>query len=193
MAQRETGIDPDTIIRKFYNPDSDRYKILISHSRQVADKALDVADRVRHLDPDRQFIFEAAMLHDIGICQTNSPKFDCHGEASYVFHGVLGRQMLDSLGLGRHGLVAERHPGCGITSEEIRSRNIDLPQRDMVPKTIEEIIICYADKFYSKSTHGRDREKTIDEICNSLKIFGKRHIDTFLSWVDFFGETDYGR
>lgn len=185
-------LDTEKILCRFYAPGSDGFKILTDHSMMVAEKAILVAGRVAHLNPDTDFIYEAAMLHDIGIFKTDSPGFGCHGDYSYIFHGVLGREILDSLGLPKHGLVAERHSGSGITAEEISERGLGLPVRDMIPETIEEIIVCYADKFYSKSTHQNDREKTIGEIIEGLKIFGKRHIDIFLSWTDFFGENRYG-
>ena len=58
-------MDPVKIIRKFYTTDSKAYKLLINHSKAVAKKALAIANNVPHLHPDLQFIFEAAMLHDI--------------------------------------------------------------------------------------------------------------------------------
>jgi len=41
----------------------------------------------------------------------------------------------------------ERHVGAGITQEE--AVKLGLPPRDYVPQTLEEKIVCYADKLIS--------------------------------------------
>ena len=96
--------------------------------------------------------------------------------------------MLNSVGLYRHGLVAERHTGTGITVQDITERNLGLPVRDMVPVTIEEIIICYADKFFSKNSKPDHQEKTFDEVVTLLNPFGKKQVDKFIEWAGLFGE-----
>lgn len=88
-------MNPIEIIRKYYNPESEAYKFLIHHSRMVAKKAVEVAERVRHLKPDIKFIEEAAMLHDIGIFLTHAPQIGCHGDKPYICHGYLGREILE--------------------------------------------------------------------------------------------------
>ncbi len=176
------------ILKRFYDPDSACFEILENHNRLVCEKAVKIADKVPHLTPDIEFIKEASMLHDIGICRTNAPNIGCNGEFPYVFHGVKGREMLNSVGLYRHGLVAERHTGTGITVQDITERNLGLPVRDMVPVTIEEIIICYADKFFSKNSKPDHQEKTFDEVVTLLNPFGKKQVDKFIEWAGLFGE-----
>jgi hypothetical protein len=46
-------------------------------------------------------------------------------------------------------------------------QQLPLPARDMFPLSVEERLICYADKFFSKTDNGR-HEKTIDEITAGL-------------------------
>jgi hypothetical protein len=48
-------------------------------------------------------------------------------------------------------LVCERHIGVGISIAEIQHHNLPLPSRDMIPVSIEEQLICYSDKFFSKN------------------------------------------
>ncbi|MEG1904894.1 MAG: phosphohydrolase, partial [Bacteroidales bacterium] len=60
-------MDPLSIIKKYYPENSEIYHVLVDHSRLVADKALELAARHPELNPDMNFIEEAAMLHDIGI------------------------------------------------------------------------------------------------------------------------------
>ena len=88
-------MNPKEIIYIHYDPNAALTKILIRHSEQVRDKALAIAATVPHLKPDKTFIAQAAMLHDIGICRTHAPKLHCHGRHPYIRHGVIGRQMLE--------------------------------------------------------------------------------------------------
>jgi len=177
--------------QQFFDPGTKCFEILENHNRLVCEKAVMVAEKVPHLNPDINFIKEASMLHDIGICRTNAPKIGCNGDYPYVFHGVKGRELLDTLGLYRHGLVAERHTGTGITVGDIKERNLGLPLRDMVPVSIEEIIVCYSDKFFSKNSKPDHQEKTFDEVVTLLKPFGQNQVDKFIEWAGLFGENPY--
>lgn len=179
-------MDPLDIIEKYYDPDSKAYHFLVHHSRLVAKKAFEIAERARHLNPDIKFIEEAAMLHDIGIFYTNAPKIGCYGYKDYICHGYLGRELLEKEGLPRHALVCERHVGVGITAEEITSNNLPLPERDMLPLTIEEKIICLADKFYSKSEHDLMHEKPLERVRRMVNSYGEGKLSIFDEWLDIF-------
>jgi len=177
---------PLEIITRYYDPSTKAFRILREHGELVADRSLKAAARVGHLNPDLDFIREAAMLHDIAIFQTDSPKIDCRGAEPYVRHGILGRDMLDALGMSRHGLVCERHVGVGISAEDIQRFDLPLPVRDMRPVTIEEQIICYADKFFSKNGAGVSREKSVAEIVASIEPYGADKVERFMGWVTLF-------
>lgn len=176
-------MEPLEIIKKFYSPSSKAFTILVNHSKAVAEKALRIAQR---FNVDRRFIYESAMLHDIGIFMTNTPKFDCHGSYPYIAHGYLGREILDKEGFPKHALVCERHTGVGITKEEIIIKNLPLPPRDMVPVTLEEKIIAYADKFFSKESNGSVRLRTVDEIIKDLSKYGEEKVRIFKEWLELF-------
>ncbi len=181
-------IDPVRIIEKFYKPGTKAYDILVEHSRIVTKKSLDIAGRLPHLNPDLKFIQTAAMLHDIGIFLTRSESIGCFGKAPYVCHGYLGRELLDELGLPpEYGLVSERHTGAGITKENIISNNLPLPERDMVPLSIEEKIICAADKYHSKNPKFSNRKITTTEIIEELKKIHIDHAERFSLWAEEFG------
>ncbi len=160
---------------------------MVEHGLQVAKKALAVADRLATLQPDRDFIYESAMLHDIGMIYTNLPRLGSFGNHPYIVHGILGRVMLEKLGLFRHAMVCERHIGVGLTKEDILQQKLPLPLRNMVPLTLEEKIVCYSDKFFSK-TGADKKEKTTEEILQSLSIHGHDKVQKFLSWMDEFEE-----
>ena len=174
------------LLARFYAPGSRAYRLLERHGEQVTDKALAAAGTVAHLRPDLDFIRSAAMLHDIGICLTHAPGLGCHGTEPYVRHGVLGRELLERLGLPRHALVCERHVGAGISAADVRRFELPLPARDMLPVSLEEQIVCYADKFFSKNGDGDSGEKSVDEIVNGLRPHGEEQVTRFLSWAGMF-------
>lgn len=125
------------------------------------------------------------MLHDIGIFKTNAPNLYCFGEYPYICHGYLGSELLSAEGYPDHGLVCERHTGVGITSEEIIIQKLPLPVRDFVPVSVDEQIICFADKFFSKSGDHL-HEKSVDEARKSIKRFGDKNVARFDEWCELF-------
>ena len=183
-------MDPIDILARYYDRHSKTFEILVTHGRQVAQKAATAVAKAAHLDPDLNFIQQAAMLHDIGILYTDSPGLGCHGPHPYILHGVLGCELLAKIGLDKHALVCERHVGAGISAEDIRRHRLPLPERDMVPVSIEEQIICYADKFFSKNgNHGlAAREKSVQQIKRNLTKYGQQKVDRFQKWVELFDE-----
>src|SRR4030042_5843938 len=142
-------MDPLKIIEKYYPAGSRAYYLLVHHSKMVTEKALEIAKKLKRVTPDLIFIEEAAMLHDIGILFTNEPNIGCYGDKPYVCHGYLGRELLEKEGFPKHALICERHIGVGISRKDIEEKNLPLPQREVAPVSIEEQIICYADKFFS--------------------------------------------
>lgn len=181
--------DPIAIIARFYAPGSPLFDTLVRHSRRVAKRAVQIAVYVAASRPvDTDFVYEAAMLHDIGICKTDAASLGCTGNKPYVCHGCLGAEMLVQIGLPRHAGVCETHVGAGITKNEILSRNLPLPPRDMLPGSIEEQIICYADKFYSKKKNGLQPCKTVDQVVAGLMAYGREQAGRFLGWHAVFGK-----
>jgi uncharacterized protein len=82
-------------------------------------------------------------------------------------------------------LVCERHTGTGLSRKQIENQGLPLPlDRSYEPDVLEEQVVCYADKFYSK-TH-IDQERTVLETAQSLEKFGAEGVQKFLKWVDMF-------
>nr|WP_273040012.1 HD domain-containing protein [Thermodesulfovibrio thiophilus] len=181
-------MNPVDIIKKYYNPDTLAFKILLNHSEKVAEKALQVAEKFK---VDKNFIYEASMLHDIGIFMTDTPKLDCHGSFPYIAHGCLGREIVEKEGYPEHALVCERHTGVGITKEEIIKNKLPLPPRDMMPITTEQKIIAFADKFFSKESDGSVRIRTVEEIIQDLSKYGEEKVNIFKNWLLIFEGTAY--
>jgi len=180
-------LDPVALLQKYYDPASDAYRILMTHCEMVQQKALSLAENVKHLRPDMRFIEEAALLHDIGIMFTDSPHIGCYGDKAYIFHGVLGRELLEKEGYPKHALVCERHIGVGLSRDDIIQQNLPLPQRDMLPLSLEEQIICFADKFFSKKDSDLRKERTIPDIRKKLVRFGDHKGEKIDEWIELFG------
>lgn len=124
------------------------------------------------------------MLHDIGIFKCDAAGIQCFGTEPYICHGRIGAELLRSEGFPRHARVCERHTGAGITKAQVIAQNLPLPQQDFLPETMEEKVICYADKFFSKMH--LDREKTIGQAEKSLSKFGDEGVLRFREWEKCF-------
>ena len=156
----------------------------MTHSECVTRKALQIVDKHPELKLDRTFIQEAAMLHDIGIVKCDAPGIECFGTEPYIKHGIIGADMLRAAGFPQHARVCERHTGAGIALQDIIEQHLPLPHQDFLPETMEEQVICYADKFYSK-TH-LDRVRTPEQALKSIGRFGKEGAERFARWMQLF-------
>jgi uncharacterized protein len=150
----------------------------------VANKCILIADNKPELSVDSRFVFEASMVHDIGIYLTDAPEILCFGEYQYICHGYLGADIMRNEGYPKHALVCERHTGTGISKEEIIQKSFPLPDRTYIPESIEEQLVCFCDKFFSKTKPGY--EKTVDEVRKSISRFGEDAIKRFDLWCDLF-------
>ncbi len=178
---KEQKINPYAILAKHYDPQGDLYGLLVTHSLLVTKKSLLIAHTFKDRHPDTeidfQFIEEAALLHDIGIGHCDAPDIFCTGKAHYICHGVIGHQILEAEGLPKHALVAERHSGSGISLQEVLDEDLPLPHREYLPVSLEEKIICIADKFYSKSGRKLWNEKKPHKIYKGLAKWGQPTIE----------------
>lgn len=184
------------IIDIFYPEDNDLRRLLIHHSRQVLDKALEICRRHPELNLDSALVEIGAWVHDIGIRRCNAPGIGCTGDMPYLLHGIAGGEMLrsyeGSLGVpySREQLArfCERHTGTGLVAENFAQRHIPVPEiltadpRALCPETEEERVVCYADKFFSKSHP--ERTRTVEQTARSLEGFGMAGVHLFLSWAE---------
>ena len=172
------------IIDRYYEPQSPLWHILVTHSRCVADKAL-AAIKCHHLEVDAAFVEEASMLHDIGIFLTDAAGIQCFGTEPYIRHGLLGADLLRREGYPLHALVCERHTGTGLTLDQIVRQQLPLPHQDFVPVSLEEQLICWADKFFSKTRP--EVERTQERARQKLEKFGTEGLQRFDAWCRLFG------
>lgn len=118
-------------------------KNVIEHCLAVERTALSIAKKISSNGHkiDLQLVSLGGLLHDIGRAKT-------HG----IEHGIEGGKILRKLGLDDLAPFAERHLGSGIPAEE--AKELGLPARDFLPKTIEEKVVTYADKLVDKNRRG---------------------------------------
>ncbi|MBQ7532013.1 MAG: HD domain-containing protein [Paludibacteraceae bacterium] len=167
-----------SLIDKYYAEQPELKALLLHHSRQVADKALAICAAHPEWQVDKQFVEEAAMLHDIGIIFCDAPGILCHGTEPYIRHGLIGAELLRKEGFPKHARVAERHTGSGLSAKEIEEQQLPLPMQDYLPESLEERIICYADKFFSKSHP--EREENSGNIRRKMEKFGTESLQRWL-------------
>jgi len=182
-------LDPLELHRKYATSET-AYRIIVAHSQAVTNKALAIAKKFPQTDSD--FIYEAGMLHDIGVYFVNAPEIFCFGSEPYLKHTVIGAEILLKEGLPKHARVAETHTGVGIDAAEIIANNLPLPVKDYHPETLEEKIVSYADLFFSKSKfnnsdlQGLFEPESVSEIIQELARYGQHKVAIFLSWQQLF-------
>lgn len=185
-------MEVEKIINKYYGENAPLKRILLLHSKAVAERALRIIDE-KNLPLDRQFVYDAAMLHDIGIVCCDSPMIECYGTEKYLRHGICGAALLrenaaewgmTAESIEPYARVCERHTGAGLTKENIIEQGLPLPERDFLPETMEEKLICYADSFYSKTRLGE--EKTYEHVLRSMQKFGEETVGRFLELHELF-------
>ena len=174
------------IVNKIYKDNPIAQSFLLKHSLAVSNMSCKIAERVGGVDVE--FVREAALIHDIGIIFTHAPDLNCFGDAPYIKHGIIGERLLTDLGFPRHARVCRTHVGVAITKEMIQEAKLPLPYEDMIPITQEEIIVAYADKFFSKSPQWIDRVKPLDVVVDSIKAHSRVSADIFMEWHNLYGE-----
>jgi len=145
---------------KKYASNNSAFQKVYQHSKAVQKAAVVIAEEIQkngHL-VDLNFIKVGCILHDIG-------RFECPPKTKKgVLHGVVGAQILRKEKLPKYALMAERSLGAGITKEEVIKYKWPLPKKDMIPKSIEEKIIIYADNLIFQ-----DRIGTVSEVVQKFK------------------------
>ncbi len=127
--------------------------LIWTHSMIVTDIAEQIANdliKQHNITVDLDLLSTGALLHDIGAYQT----FDAslHPTTDYIQHGVLGYKILISEGYEEKiARFAQCHTGVGLTKDNIHINHLPLPEEDLIPITLEEELVCYADNFHTKS------------------------------------------
>ena len=110
---------------------------IVRHCQAVATAALFLAEEFKRKGwvVGVDAVVAGALLHDIGRSRVQT-----------VRHGVEGAEILEKEGVDRKVVeIVQRHVGAGISPEE--AKKLGLPDRDYIPRTLEERIVCFADKM----------------------------------------------
>lgn len=132
---------------------------VIKHCMLVSAKSVEIAKKIKMngYKVNITLCQVGGLIHDIGRAKVHT-----------VFHGIEGAKILK-----KHPVlarIAKRHIGGGIDKAE--AKVIGLPAWDYLPVTIEEKIVCYADKL----VQGEKIMKNANEEYIKLgKRLGKRH------------------
>ena len=115
---------------------------IVRHCQTVAEVSRALAEefRRRGVDVDVKAVVAGALLHDIGRSKTHT-----------VRHGVEGANLVEKEGADRKVVeIIQRHVGAGISPEE--AKRLGLPDLDYIPRSLEERIVCFADKMVDGET-----------------------------------------
>lgn len=176
--------DINWLYTKYYAENPALRKIVMTHSECVAKKALGINQK-KKLGLDSKDIYIAAMLHDIGVVRCNAPDISAFGDKPYLQHGIEGAKILEENGLDKFSRICTTHTGTGLSATEIKEKNLPLPEIDMLPESLLEKLICYSDKFYSKSQDLK-REKSYEEVSSGIQKFGDAPLQRFLELHKLF-------
>ncbi len=138
------------------------------HSEKVAQKALEIANKITKAKVDKDLIEIGSILHDIGRTKT-------HG----FNHALIGGKILRERGFSEKlAKICETHILGGVDKED--AKEFGLPEKDFLPNSLEEKIVCLADKLIAGT-----KEMSIEERFNrwfskygrsSILIKSKRRI-----------------
>jgi len=109
---------------------------VLEHCERVSAFAVKIAEAAqkRQVNVNVRLVEISALLHDIGRSKTHT-----------VNHALEGGKIARSFNLPESiALIIERHAGGGIPKDE--AKKLGWPAKDYLPKTLEEKIVCYADK-----------------------------------------------
>ena len=130
------------------------------HSEKVADKAIEIANKIKKVKVNLDLIEIGALLHDIGRTKTHGFK-----------HALIGGKILRQRGFSEKlARICETHILGGLDKDD--AKDVGLPEKDYLPETLEEKIICLADKQMAGT-----REVSIQKRFNKwFQKYGKSKI-----------------
>lgn len=128
---------------------------VIAHCQAVAALALEIAEKfkAKNYSINTSLIEAGALLHDLGRTKNHS-----------VNHAIEGMQLAQAENLPDPIIcIIKRHVGAGITVEE--AERLNWPKDNYIPQTLEEKIVCYADKCISgnKRIHAETTVKQLQD------------------------------
>lgn len=129
--------------------------LTLTHSDIVRQIAIKIANKLEadyEIKVNRDELEAGCLLHDIGVYLCYFEDFNPSKDLPpYIHHGFIGYEILLKEGFSKRiARFALTHTGTGFTIEDIIRENLPYPKEDNIPVSLEEEILCYADKFHSK-------------------------------------------
>lgn len=133
-------------------------RLLRGHLEAVAKVALLITwkAQARGVKVDASLVEAGALLHDIGRVKEQGPE-----------HGAAGAGMLMRKGWDpRLARVVACHVGGGLDERDVKTIGLPRPlEGDYMPRTLEEKIVCFADKLV-----GMDERQPLEEEYRKLRL-----------------------
>jgi len=130
---------------------------VIKHCEAVSKLAVEIAltIRKRGLNCNIELVEVGSLLHDIGRAKTHS-----------VHHAIEGARIAETQRLPKPVIsIIKRHVGGGISANE--ARRLRWPRDNYIPQTLEEKVVCYADKLIENSQRVTF-SKTLENLSETL-------------------------
>jgi len=125
---------------------------VIKHCLAVRDVAVRIAKKA---NADVELVEAGALLHDIGRSIPHDTP-----------HVIKGGKIAKKLDLPEEVVrIIERHIGAGLPAKE--AKKMGLPERDFLPETLEEKIVCHADSLIDNN-----KKQKIDHEVEKAKSEG---------------------
>ena len=152
IHSKESGINPIQLLDKYYKDYAKLKEVLLAHGKSIYEMSKEISSLHPEYHINLPFMYEASYLHDIGIYKTNVNKIGCFGTEVYLMHGIIGGEIMRKEGYLDLAHACERHTGSGLDSNDLKKIGYEPPEKRIyIPQTIEEKLLCYCDKFFSKS------------------------------------------
>jgi uncharacterized protein len=123
-----------------------------THSLIIRDIAMQLVESLkkRNIKIDEKQVEIGALVHDIGCYRAY--EFYGRKDGAYVQHGTKGYEILRKEGFSEEiARMAMIHLGVGLVKENIIASKLPFEKKDLIPITLEEELVAYADNFHSKA------------------------------------------
>ena len=145
---------------------------VIRHCKAVRNVAIKIAKKA---NADVNLVEAGALLHDIGRSKTHD-----------IRHAIEGVKIAKELNLPDVIVnIIRRHIGAGLESQE--AKQLGLPEKDYIPESLEEKIVCHADSLINNNKKQKI-EKTIEKaLSEGHKEYARRLVSLHKELSDICG------
>ena len=132
---------------------------VIRHCKAVRNVAIKIAKKTK---ANINLVEAGALLHDIGRSKTHD-----------IRHAIEGVKIAKELGLPDVIInIIRRHVGAGIDSDE--AKQLGLPEKDYIPETLEEKIVCHADSLIDNNKKQKIEKAIEKALSEGHKEYARR-------------------